>query len=134
MNTDTIEHCERCGADWLTINTGHGAFGVRCANCGMTDDDDTNDNATAVAESLNAECRRLRLGLLDDDQRAALTDESQVFAMLDDLEARCGLNVADARARVVDIFVDDDGSDLSPNDCPECARAFGPHYTGRCDH
>lgn len=21
-----------------------------------------------------------------------------------------------------------------PNDCPECARSFGPRYTGRCPH
>lgn len=21
-----------------------------------------------------------------------------------------------------------------PNDCAECARSFGPHYTGECDH
>lgn len=21
-----------------------------------------------------------------------------------------------------------------PNDCPECARSYGPWYTGRCEH
>lgn len=21
-----------------------------------------------------------------------------------------------------------------PNDCPECARSYGPHYTGECEH
>lgn len=20
------------------------------------------------------------------------------------------------------------------NDCPECARSFGPHFTGKCEH
>lgn len=28
----------------------------------------------------------------------------------------------------------DDGEDTEPNDCPECARSFGPHYTGPCEH
>lgn len=22
----------------------------------------------------------------------------------------------------------------NPNDCPECARSFGPHFTGKCVH
>lgn len=25
-------------------------------------------------------------------------------------------------------------ADAMPNDCPECERSFGPHYTGKCDH
>lgn len=31
----------------------------------------------------------------------------------------------------------DEGNDeeeRDPNDCAECARSFGPHYTGKCDH
>lgn len=23
---------------------------------------------------------------------------------------------------------------VMPNDCPECARSYGPWYTGRCEH
>ena len=46
---------------------------------------------------LNAECKRLGLAGLDMEQEAALSDPNQWPAMLDDLEARCGLNVQAAR-------------------------------------
>lgn len=50
-----------------------------------------------VAEDLNTQCATKALGLLDDEQIEALGDASQAFDFLDDLEARCGLDVAAAR-------------------------------------
>ncbi len=59
---------------------------------------------SAVAETLNAEARRLNLLELDQEQRVALEDEPQAFAMLDDMEARCGMDVSEARAELAEHY------------------------------
>jgi hypothetical protein len=55
-----------------------------------------------AAESLELETVRVFDAVLDDEQRDALRDASQAFGMLDDMEARMGLNVDTARALVTD--------------------------------
>lgn len=30
--------------------------------------------------------------------------------------------------------IEDSKEQDDPNDCPECARSFGPHYKGTCEH
>lgn len=54
----------------------------------------------AVAQTLTAEARRLGLMDLDEEQRQALEDPKQVFGMLDDMEARCGMDVAAVRRQL----------------------------------
>ena len=50
-----------------------------------------------AADLLNAESLRLFNEPLDEEQREALYDEDQAFAMIDDMEARMGFDVASAR-------------------------------------
>jgi len=52
---------------------------------------------TEVVNLLNAESWRLFNEPLDEEQREALYDEDQAFAMIDDMEARMGFDVASAR-------------------------------------
>ncbi|WP_017462551.1 hypothetical protein [Dyella ginsengisoli] len=54
----------------------------------------------AARDLLDRECGRLGLEPLDSEQVEALDDPAQCFAMLDDMEARVGLNVAKARRRL----------------------------------
>ncbi len=54
--------------------------------------------------TLNAEANRLGLEELDAEQRDALLNKHQAFAMLDDMEARCGMNVAEVRSGLVEHF------------------------------
>ena len=53
-----------------------------------------------VAQTLTAEARRLGLMALHEEQRQALEDPKQVFGMLDDMEARCGMDVATVRRQL----------------------------------
>jgi len=50
-----------------------------------------------AADLLNAESLRLFNEPLDEEQREALYDEDQAFAMIDDMEARMGFDVTEAR-------------------------------------
>lgn len=66
---------------------------------------DTNEQNVLIGKAaceLTRECCRLKLDQLDDEQVAALWDGEQCFAMLDDMEARCGMDVAEARALLVE--------------------------------
>jgi hypothetical protein len=50
-----------------------------------------------AVELLNAESRRLYGEPLDAEQLEACFNEDQVFAMIDDMEARMGFDVTEAR-------------------------------------
>ena len=52
---------------------------------------------TEVVNLLNAESLHLFNEPLDEEQREALYEEGQAFAMIDDMEARMGFDVASAR-------------------------------------
>jgi len=56
------------------------------------------DAIAAARTLLDAESRRAFAKPLDTEQVEALSDPEQAFAMLDDMEARMGLDVGDARA------------------------------------
>lgn len=57
-----------------------------------------------VVAILQRECIRVFGEPLDSEQVEAVFDESQVFAMLDDMEARLGFYVTDARALAVEFY------------------------------
>lgn len=60
--------------------------------------DPTQQHYIAAARfALDHECQRHGLEPLDEEQRAALEDPAQCFEMIDDMEARMGLHVTDAR-------------------------------------
>lgn len=61
--------------------------------------------------------------------RRAIVWEGSYEAFVADGDVRPPLAIANkihARYETIETS-DDDG-------CPECARSFGPHYHGRCDH
>ncbi len=57
-----------------------------------------------VVAILQAECRRVFGEPLESEQVEAVFDEEQVFEMLDDMEARMGFYVADARALAAEFY------------------------------
>lgn len=67
------------------------------------------------------------------DVLATLANETTAFDYIDDLEDRCGIDCSNARSMLVDIYAPDAGGKPDPN-CPECRRAYGPHFTGHCPH
>lgn len=57
-----------------------------------------------VIALLNAEMVRLFGEPMDEEQTEAVFDEEQVFEMVDDFEARMGLDVTAARALIVAFY------------------------------
>jgi hypothetical protein len=60
---------------------------------------------------------------------------SYVEGGLDDAITKAQSQSGAFHARVLDIlYAVYENDPPQPNDCGECGRSFGPHYTGPCEH
>lgn len=57
-----------------------------------------------VTDLLNAECRRIYDTDLDEEQISALYEPDECFGMLDDMEARMGFDVDEARELLQELY------------------------------
>lgn len=86
-------------------------------------------------ETLCAKCARAEYRQISNSTRHALRDgwrAADVFVHWEGAPLICAHCGAETASAYGDPDADEDAPD--PNDCPECARSYGPHYAGPCEH